>query len=89
MGACPVWWTQAAISIDFIHTGGAKGTWRGLTLINVDPTVWTRKSSRALTSVPVIPIHTGPTVVARVGTAVVGIFRTRGTLPAFFADAGK
>lgn len=35
VGAKPVWCTQAAISIDLIHTSGAEGTWRGLTLINI------------------------------------------------------
>lgn len=35
LGTSSVWGTQAAISVDLIHTGGAKGTRRGLTLINV------------------------------------------------------
>lgn len=35
VGASPVWWAQAAISVDLIHTGGAKGTGRGLALINI------------------------------------------------------
>lgn len=35
MGAGPVWWTQAAIPVDLIHTGGAEGTGRRLALINI------------------------------------------------------
>lgn len=35
VGSSPVWWTHATISIDLIHTDGAKGTWRGLALINI------------------------------------------------------
>lgn len=35
MGSAPVCWTQAAITINLVHTGGAKGTRRGLALINI------------------------------------------------------
>lgn len=35
VGSSPVWWTPTAISIDLIHTGGAKGTRRRLALINI------------------------------------------------------
>lgn len=35
VGTGPVWWTQAAISINLIHTSGTKGAWRRLTLINI------------------------------------------------------
>lgn len=89
VGSSPVWWTPTAISIDLIHTGGAKGTRRRLALINIDPTVWTSEAWGALAAVPVIPIDTGSAVVAWVGTAVVGILRACGTLPAFLADTGK
>lgn len=85
----PIGRTQAAVSIDFVYAGGAKGAWRRLTLINIDPTVRSSKSRRTLAPVPVIPINTGPAVVARVGTAVVGILCACGTFPAFFADTGK
>lgn len=35
VGPSSVWWAQAAISIDLIHTGGAQGTRRGLALVNI------------------------------------------------------
>lgn len=89
VGSRPVRGTQAAIAVDLIHTVGAKGTGRGLALINIDPAVWTSEACSTLAAVPVIPVHTGPAVVAWVGTAVVGILGARGALPAFLADAGE
>lgn len=35
VGTGPVWWTQAAVSINLIHTGGTEGARRRLTLINI------------------------------------------------------
>lgn len=88
-GASYSWRTDAAESIDFIHTCGAEGAGRRLALIDVDSAVWTGETRRTFTSIPVVSIHTGPTVVAGMRTAVVGVLAAGGALPAFLADAAE
>lgn len=88
-GAGPPWWTQAAVAVDLVYAGGAERAGRRLALVDVNPAVWSGESRGTLTPVPVISIHTGSTVIARVGIAVVGILVAGQALPALFADAGE
>lgn len=88
-GPGPSWWTDAAVTVDFIHTGGAEGAGRRLTLIDVDPAVWAGEPRSTFTSVPVVSIDTGPTVITGMRTAVVGIVAAGGALPALLTDAAE
>lgn len=88
-GSGSAWWTQAAVAVNFIHTGRAERTGRRLALIDVDAAVWSCKPTGALTAVPVIPVHTRPTVITWLWVAIIGILAAGGPFPAFFADAGE
>lgn len=81
--------TQAAIAIDLINTAGTKDTGRRLALVDIDPAVWPSEAWSTFTSIPVITIYTGPTVITWVWVAVVGILFTGVSLPALLADAGE
>lgn len=60
-----------------------------MAFIDVYPAIRPSETCRAFTPVPVVPIHTGATVVTGVRAAVISILCTDGPLPAFFADACK
>lgn len=77
------------VAIDLIHTGGPKGTRGRLALIDVYPAVRPGKTRGTFAPIPVVSIHTSPTVITGMRTAVVGILSTNRPLPAFFADAGE
>lgn len=89
LGTTMSWRADTLVAIDLIHTGGPKGTRGRLALIDVYPAVWPSKTRGTFAPVPVVSVHTGPAVVTRVRTAVVGILSTNRPLPAFFADTGE
>lgn len=80
---------NATVPVNFIYTGGSKGTGRGLAFVDIDPAVRPGEAWSTLTAVPVLSIHTSATVVTRMRTAVVCVLGTCGSFPALLADTSE
>lgn len=88
-GSCSTEWTDAAETVDLVHTGGTVGTGRRLALVYVDSAVWSGEPRGALTPKPVDSVHTDTAIVTWMRVAVVYILAAGGAFPALFADAGE